>query len=245
MNKINKELIKSRFSAKFKTYNENAEAQKKIIENLTKLVPFKKYGKVLEIGCGTGLLTAKLDYLNAEKLFINDICEAVKTCVKPQNLPFEFIIGDAEEVDFPRDLDLIISSNSIQWFENLEAFFQKANQALNAQGKLIFSTFITGNYEEIAKTFGPSLNYSTEAEIIDFAEKYFDVKTSKQETITIYFPTLKALLTHIKNTGVNALSTNRLTKSALVKAEQKYEKLRTEKGLPLTYKPAYFVMKKS
>lgn len=241
---INKELIKSRFGKNFSTYNDNAFVQKKVVENLTKFVPFKMYGKVLEIGCGTGLLTQKLDYLNAEKLFINDMCEDVKTIVKPQNLEYEFIIGDAEEVDFPKNLGLIISSNALQWLENIEKFFEKSAQALTPSGMLIFSTFTTGNYEEIAKTFGASLEYKTITEIQTIAKQYFDVKTAEEEAMTLYFSTLKELFKHIKHTGVNALSAKGLTKSSLLQAKTEYEKLRTPNGLPLTYKPAYFVMEK-
>lgn len=241
---IDKNLVKSRFGTNFKTYNDNAIVQKKVVENLTKLVPFKKYGKILEIGCGTGFLTEKLDYLNAKKLFLNDICPEVSRIIKLKNLEYAFIIGDAEEVDFPSNLDLIISANTIQWLTNIETFFEKSAQALNSDGKLIFSTFVKGNYTEITKIFGSSLEYKTVNEITNSAKKHFYVQTTTEDTITVYFSTLKEILSHIKNTGVNALSTNKLTKSALTKAEKEYEKLRTEKGLPLTYEPAYFVLKK-
>ena len=50
---------------------------------------------------------------------------------------------------------------------------------------------------------------------------------------------------HIKNTGVNAISQEfNLTKSVFNSAQIEYEKLRSEKGLPLTYCPAYFVVQK-
>ncbi len=239
-----KTLIKSRFSANFSTYNDNASVQKKTVEELTKLIPYINYGNILEIGAGTGLLTKKLDYLNAQKLFINDLCENITLNIKPQNLPYEFIIGDAEEIEFPHNLDLIVSANAIQWFDNLKTFFQKSAQALNPKGKLIFSTFITDNYKEITQTFGISLNYKTSDEILDCAKNFFDIKSSKQETITIYFETLKDLLSHIKATGANAVSTTNLTKTKFVEAKNLYEQLRNKNGLPLTYHPAYFVLEK-
>ncbi len=241
---IDKKLIKSRFSTNFKTYNDNAIVQKKVIEQLITLVPLKKYGNILEIGCGTGLLSEKLDRLKAQKLFLNDLCSEPTTIIKPKNIEYEFIIGDAEYINFPKNLDLIISANSIQWFENIDKFFEKSAQALNPGGKLIFSTFVNGNYSEIAKTFGASLKYKTINEITTSAMQYFEPTTATGTSITIYFSTLKELLLHIKNTGVNALNTRILTKSMFAKAEFEYENLRTTKGLPLTYMPAYFVMEK-
>ena len=56
---MNKDLIKQRFCRKLDSYNENARIQKQMAEKLiNNFLPKKtKYQKVLEIGCGTGLLT--------------------------------------------------------------------------------------------------------------------------------------------------------------------------------------------
>lgn len=240
-----KQLIKTRFSANFKTYDENAIVQKNVITELTKLVPFKEYQNVLEIACGTGLLTKKLDYLNAKKLYLNDLSEDVKNYIKLRNLPYEFLIGDAEEIVFPENLDLIISSNAIQWFENPQSFFEKVFSSLNSGGLFVFSTYIAGNCQEIADIFGISLNYKTENELTGLLEKYFTVKKHFSQKIVLNFPDLKSLLKHIQNTGVNAVSAdNVLTKSLFLQAQNEYEKLRNVNGLPLTYYPAYFVAQK-
>ena len=50
----------------------------------------------------------------------------------------------------------------------------------------------------------------------------------------------KSVLNHIKLTGTNAIKTTQLTKTQLKEAEEKYEEMRTEKGLPLTYVTSYF-----
>ena len=242
----NKELIKKRFSLNFSTYDEYAIVQKNVVTELTKLVPFKEYQKVLEIGCGTGLLTKKLDYLNAKKLYLNDLSEDVKNYIKIRNLPYEFLIGDAEKIDFPQNLDLIISANAIQWFDNPKLFFDKVFDALNENGLFIFSTYISGNCREIADIFGVSLAYKTQEELFDMLSKNFVVKKHLSQQIVLNFENLKYILKHIKNTGVNAISHNtNFTKSIFNLAQIEYEKLRNEKGLPLTYVPAYFVAQKN
>ena len=80
---INKELIIQRFSKSLTTYNDEAIIQKKIICKLTEYIKALKldnhYDNVLEIGCGTGLLTEKIGELFSPKnLFLNDICDDVK-----------------------------------------------------------------------------------------------------------------------------------------------------------------------
>ncbi len=237
---MDKNLIKKRFQSKLKTYDDNAIAQKIVVENLTKLVPYKNYQNVLEIGCGTGFLSKKLDYLNAQKLYLNDLFEDVRDYSKIKNLAHEFLIGDIEKIDFPENLDLIISANSLQWILNLELLFEKINKALNPNGSFIFSLFTVGNCAELANIFDVSLNYKNEAEIINMLNPNFIVNLHKTENITLYFSNTKAILNHIKLTGANSVKTVSMTKSQLKKAEQEYEELRTEKGLPLTYVTSYF-----
>ena len=64
MNKINKKLLKTRFKKSLLTYSDNAIIQNQMAkELLIKLNELKgnKFNKILEIGCGTGVLTKKMD----------------------------------------------------------------------------------------------------------------------------------------------------------------------------------------
>lgn len=241
---MDKKLIKDRFSANFKTYDENAIAQKIIIENLTKIIPYQAYGNVLEIGSGSGLLSKKLDYLNAKKLFLNDLCEETKKYSNIKNLPHEYIIGDIEKIDFSEKFDLIVSSSVFQWINDLDKLFEKIASILNNHGKLIFSTFTVGNCQEIASIFNTSLDYKTEEDIKNILIKNFSIQTSKTANIPIFFQDVKSILTHIKMTGANAISGSKLTKTQLEQAYQQYEQFRTEQGLPLTYVASYFSVEK-
>ena len=71
---INKELIKKRFSKCITTYDENAKIQKRMAEKLFSLLERNDFDKILEIGCGTGLLTKiAVEKLNFRTYTANDM----------------------------------------------------------------------------------------------------------------------------------------------------------------------------
>lgn len=76
---VDKAEVKCRFRRSVESYEDNAYVQKAIVNRLYELLQdHLSYTprKVLEIGCGTGLLTRKLlTALSSGQLFINDLVE--------------------------------------------------------------------------------------------------------------------------------------------------------------------------
>ena len=136
----NKALIAQRFSKAWKTYEEYAVVQNQIADNLIVMlqnyfavsvgqngVLFQRNGvsfqRVFEVGCGSGLLTRKmLADFDCKSYIANDIADVVSL-----PLQVEFRKGDAESMDFPKDISILVSASCIQWFENIGAFFKKAH----------------------------------------------------------------------------------------------------------------------
>ena len=54
---LNPKLIKNKFKKSMDKYDENAVVQKLMAEKLIANLPQKSYEKILELGCGTGILT--------------------------------------------------------------------------------------------------------------------------------------------------------------------------------------------
>ena len=84
---MNKDLIKKRFSRKLESYNENAKVQKQMCEKLLSYIPKdRKYENILEIGCGTGLLTKlATDNLEYCSYIANDIVPTCEEYIKKIN----------------------------------------------------------------------------------------------------------------------------------------------------------------
>ena len=240
---MNKELIKKRFRRKLKLYNSNAGIQKQMAEKLLMFLPEKRYSSILEIGCGTGLLTEELNRkfgLSVYKAL--DIVEECEGYIKKINPQIDFIASDAEEyIENCREkYDLIISNASLQWIENLPEFVKKLAKRLNPDGILLFSTFGKENFREIYNVYGTTLKYYSQSEL---KSELSEFDTEIEEEIRIMaFKTPKDVLKHIQNTGVNALSSPVWTKKDLSDFENMYNSFCANRPT-LTYNPMYVMVK--
>lgn len=238
---MNKDLIKQRFGRKLGLYNDNAGIQKQMAENLIQLLPDgeKTFLSVLEIGCGTGLLT-ELVYKNisfADYTAI-DIVPGCKNFIEKIGSEIEFIPADIEEYikTNTKNFDLVISNASFQWLENLQDFIQKIISRLNPGGMLLFSTFGTENYREVFYTIGKTLPYFSKKELEEQLKSYNPVINEEIRIMTFKSP--KDVLKHIRNTGVNAMSAETWTKKNLIDFENRYNAFCANHPT-LTYNPIY------
>ena len=83
---MNKELIKLRFQKNLNTYSQNAYIQLKMAKRLLSFLPEKEYKRILEIGCGSGLLTQLAnEKLSFDKYIANDIVDNCEKFIKEIN----------------------------------------------------------------------------------------------------------------------------------------------------------------
>ena len=245
---MNKDLIKQRFRRKLNSYNENARIQKQMAEKLISFISHsdteKKLGNILEIGCGTGLLTElAVNKFSFSGYTAIDIVPECKKFIKNIYSDIEFVTVDIEEYIETTDkaFDLIISNASLQWVENLPDLIKKLTKKLNPNGRLIFSTFGKENFREIYYVLGKTLNYYSTNELQEILSGYLPV--IEEEVRVMAFKTPKEVLKHIQSTGVNALSNETWTKKDLIIFEKEYNVFCANHPT-LTYNPVYIKIQK-
>lgn len=247
--KVDKALLKRRVKKSLDTYDESAVVQEKICVNLNELLRargVRRFERVFEIGCGTGLMSAKLlQNFDIGEIIFNDIVpEAESYLQKHTTTNWQFLEGDIEQVEFPRNLDLVVSTSALHWVSDIEKVFRKAKDALKSGGLFAFATYGPDNFLEVQTVTGHGLSYRTKEELIAKLGEDFEIIEACEERIAHEFQHPLDVLKHMKLTGVNSTAMPRWTKGAIDQFCNQYtDKFAKTGSVPLTYHPIYFVLK--
>jgi len=246
-----KNEVARRFRRSLATYDDNAVVQERIGARLVDLLgtcPELRFSRVLEVGCCTGLMTEKLcRRFPVETLYLNDLvaefCERarqrteVAVAAVPRLLP-----GDIEATALPDDLDLIVSSSTLQWLRDYAGVFARFADALRAGGYLVFSFFGDGTLREIRELTGRSLHYPGLEELRRLLEERFIVFGTESRSDELIFAEPRQILRHLQATGVGGLGRYRWTPAGLRRFEQEYRRLfGGAQGVRLSY-VSHFVL---
>ncbi len=239
---INKQFVAKRFRESLESYHKKAVIQERIagvlFPKLVEIFGFN-YDRILEVGAGSGFLTQQIiSNLNYSELVLNDLYPVLTNSYKNViQKP-----GDAEMLDFPGNYDLILSTSTFQWFENLQKSLLRFTNYLNHKGVLAFSTFGEKNLLQIKEITGKTLHYFTLAQVHDLLAKDYSVVYEDEMEFTMCFRTPYDVLKHLKQTGVNALGNFRWTRSKLSEFDMLYNSnYKCNDDCLLTYHPMFFI----
>lgn len=249
---IDKSEIEQRFKRSIDSYDENALAQKAIIERLMSLVEvysLSNVDRILEVGCGTGLLTERLQHkFSHSKIFINDLVSAMchRTADRCGLEISNCIPGDIESVALNEKYNLIISASTFQWLACPDETFARLANRLQPGGWMIFSTFGKDNFIELKSITKHGLVYHSISEISTLLSSYFNLLHAEENHYQLEFPHPLEILKHVKKTGVNATNASFIwTRRKLEQFTLEYTPFKLDNGnYPLTYHPQYFICRK-
>lgn len=147
-----KQKVADAFAAATTTYDSAAEAQARAADRLEELVgglSLPAQPTVLEVGCGTGLLTRRLWPRVAGNWLVTDLSPAMLEAARAALPGPEYRVLDAEFPDLgDRRFDLIVSNLAAQWFSDLAAAAGRLTALLRPGGHLAFSTLGAGSFRQ-------------------------------------------------------------------------------------------------
>ena len=146
--------IAARFGAHATTYEANADLQEAVARRLAALLPERAAPRVLELGCGTGLLSRHLlARYPAGRFVLTDAAPAmIAECRRnlaafpAQRVSFE--VMDAGEAGGHDNLDLVVTSMTLHWVVDPVASVQRLRTLLAPGGVLLFATLGPDSFAE-------------------------------------------------------------------------------------------------
>ncbi len=208
-----KERVARAFLRGRRTYDREAVIQRAVNERLLRLLERGpgRMRRVLEVGCCTGMLTEEIvRRYTPEMLFVNDLVEQFFDTVSARLPDGERVrlrpcFGDIERCELPGDIDLVVSSSTLQWLDDLEPFFARMAAALVPGGRLLFSMFGRETLAEVTELTGAGLHYPSFRQVRDGLDRRFRIDSSEVIRDRLSFPDPRAVLRHIQATGVGGV----------------------------------------
>mgnify|MGYP001592734018 CR=1 FL=1 len=261
--KGDQQTVAGRFSAAAGTYNRHAIAQSSAASNLMKLLPRRHAVRsILEIGCGTGILTAKLAKrfpsagIHAADISREMILEAKKRLVGSRTI--KWIARDFRELRLKPGFDLITSSSSLHWITPLDRTFRKASRLLKKDGLLVFSMMAKGTLAElhesrrrIAPAKKPTKQLPRVSDVLNnLKDAGLDVCFQSRKTYRATFKSAANLLKSLHEQGVTgghfASGSKQLNRGELERLVSYYDRhYKCPGGIVASYEVLYVAAKKT
>ena len=266
--KINKQQVRDDFSNAACTYDKAAIVQHEICDRTLEKLDMLKLQptSILDIGTGTGRSLQGLQsrFPDCRPIACDIALSMLTRCRQKmdEQQSSYMVCNDAEQLPFAdAAFDLIFSSSTFQWCENLYQLFSECKRVLRVNGVLIFSTFGPDTLVQLRKSWAQIDDDDHVHEFIDMhhigdilLEIKFQDPVVDMEIIDMQYQSLQQLLQDLKDTGSRSKfrratehsSIGLTSKEKYQRLQQAYEIYRQKNGLlPASYEVIYGYARKA
>jgi len=255
---IDKRQVAASFSRAASTYDQVAELQRSVGNNLLARLPAMLQPEHLtDIGCGTGYFTRALAERFDKPVLGLDIAEGMLRYAREHSAPgMAWMAADAEALPLrSASQGLLFSSLALQWCPQLSLALREAYRVLRPGGCMAFNTLVEGTLAELrdawqavdgfvhVNRFMPLEQLQQMLANAGFAQWHCEV-----EPHVLHYGQLSELTHELKALGAHNLNAGRpngLTGRARLRAlTAAYETQRQIQGLPATYQVAQVILYK-
>ena len=249
-----KNKIMYSFNKKASSYDQYSLIQKEVAQRLyDRLSSIKiKPMSILDIGCGTGHLSDMLFRLYPDAnitcldISFNMLEESYK-----KNGNLSCILSDAENMPFKNNkFDLIISSFTLHWCDEIEKIFFDTHRFLKDKGLFLFATVGPNTLDELETAYYQAID--TEKHVNYFSDMHtygdlllkfgFHDPVMDTEKIIVEYNTFKDVLDSLKKTGANMVRDSKpsyISKNSYQKLSNAYPTNQSNDRYPVTYEMIY------
>ncbi len=254
---ISKHKVRRAFDRAANSYDDAAVLQKEVCSRLLEKLEYIKLSPqmILDAGVGTGEAVAPLmKRFKKSRMVALDLSE--RMLAKAQNHGSllrkpQLVCADLEQLPFSENsFDLIFSSLTLQWCNDLPAAMKDLLRVLKPGGLLMFTTFGPDTLKELRACWhqiddAVHVNQFTDMHDVGdgLLQAGFADPVMEAETITVNYESVDKLMADLRAIGANATAeggrASLTTPSMLSKLRLAYDTYRVDELLPASYEVVY------
>jgi malonyl-CoA O-methyltransferase len=235
---LDKDRIRRAFDRAAPTYDAHADVQKRLALGLAGRIDDPP-ASILELGCGTGMLTAHLrDRFPDARIVAVDFAPAMAERTRAAVPDAEVLVADVETLHPDDRFALTVSSATVQWFADPAATF---GRLVPASDRVLVGTFgprtfweLDAVFAELGEDRGMSLPSAADWVALLRGAGAADVASTTEEVV-VHYPRAAGFLEALRGVGATG-GAARQTTSTVTRALRAYdERFRDGEGVQVTY----------